>query len=677
MNSVWWGKESINGRPTGQTETPQLFSAGRLAIRHDVASRINGFVPEWTKVREGDAGFALLKLHAELAEPVIQRLNRLPEKTLIEFLRTANISVTPPRPARAMLAFKTSDAAPRSVFVPKGFQVLASSADSSGTPVVFETERGLHATPGSIQLSLVQEGSHSFEIDLSGSDLATARLPFGAQAKAGAALLLGLNTSILPQPSLSIGIQLSNALAPPQAYGGIETTDSLPRPVLRWEFFDGGSFETAEVINDETRSLQQSGVVELRSPKRWRPGTPAGVTAAQPLRWLRIRIAFGEFVNPPMIAFVRLNLVAASAVRTIRNEVLEFIPDANGRRMRLSQKPILNGSLKLTVAEGVIAASSRSTSSSNTPSEAVLWQQVDDLNAYGADDRVYVLDSVNGELEFGDGIHGAILPHGFRHVVAESYQISTGAAGAVDANQISGLISSVPFLASVTNPIPSSGGRNQENLEQAIQRGTQKIRARGRAVTTADFGLLAMQANGADVSRAHAVGGINARFNDAHVPGTVTVFLLGPPQAEGPPYPDQGTLEAVGRYLCDHVAPAGVEIVTASPRFHRLGVRASLVVSAGAESGRIVRQALAELDGFLDPIHGGELGAGWPFGGAVLQDAIVRRLLSQIDGLQAVSRLNLVVDGEMQPSCTDFLPLPNHLIWPDTHELWVVEEVRS
>jgi hypothetical protein len=209
--------------------------------------------------------------------------------------------------------------------------------------------------------------------------------------------------------------------------------------------------------------------------------------------------------------------------------------------------------------------------------------------------------------------------------------------------------------------------------------GPEKIRARNRAVTKADYELMALQVRGADVRRAYAVAGMHAGTDSAGVPGTVSVFLLGPPRPrdDGPPYPDQGSLDAVSRYLSENIAPAGVEVVAAAPRFCRIGVRALLGMSAGAYDGNVIRQTLLELDDYFSPFHGGEEGQGWPFGGTVFHDAIVRRLLGRIDNLVAVSSLNLVIDGETLPACENFSPEPNTLLWPDIHELQVLEDTTS
>jgi predicted phage baseplate assembly protein len=261
--------------------------------------------------------------------------------------------------------------------------------------------------------------------------------------------------------------------------------------------------------------------------------------------------------------------------------------------------------------------------------------------------------------------------------VAERYQVATGRAGAVAAEQINSLVSSAPFLVGVINPLAASGGRDESELSEALLLGPEQIRAQGRAVTIADYALFSLEVNGADVRRAYAVAGMHAGMNGATVPGVVSVFLVGPPRLEGPPYPDQGSLEAVSLFLTEKIAPAGVEVIAAAPQFHLIGVRAQLTIAARSDEGSVIRQCLAELDLYFDPIQGGEQGRGWPFGGTVVHNALVRRLLSRVDDLRAVSALNLVVDGQPLAACADFVPLPHHLLWADIHELVVRKESLS
>ena len=132
MSTAWWGRESLSRTPTGPLDTPQLAQPGRASVRAAVEGRIAAFTPEWRRRAPGDAGDALLSLHGELAEPLLERLNRMPDKAFREYLRAAGIAAVPARPARATLAFTVADAAPGSALIPTGFQVSAPAADGSG-----------------------------------------------------------------------------------------------------------------------------------------------------------------------------------------------------------------------------------------------------------------------------------------------------------------------------------------------------------------------------------------------------------------------------------------------------------------------------------------------------------------------------------------------------------------
>ena len=486
-------------------------------------------------------------------------------------------------------------------------------------------------------------------------------LPFGSRPQAGSALLIGLTGDAPIGPSLSIGIEpvALDGPPPPASSGGLLATADLPQAFLSWEYFDGGTFQPFEVIQDQTRGLQQTGIVELAAPDRWRAGTPDGVTSDAPLRWLRVRLVHGEFERAPRLSLLSLNVAHALAVRTIRDEVLQFVPGSQRRRMLLAQRPVLVDSLELVISSGGLDA------------QETIWQRVVDLDAAGPSDQVYEFDAATGEISFGDGVRGALVPPGFRNVVARRYQVGGGAAGAVDAEEISRLRQSVPFLTGVTNPRAASGGMDEESVEQAWRTGPERIRARNRAVTTADYALLALVAN---IQRAHAVSASHPLYPGASIPGVVTVFVVPPEGESQPPTPTSETLSNVAAYLTQFVAPAGVQVVATAARFHQVSVRARLVPRKKADVSAMVREALLAVDEFLHPLRGGETRQGWPFGGVLRYQALVRRLLAEVPGLAAVSSLNLQVDGMLRGVCQDFVPEANALLWGRGHQFTIEQD---
>ena len=87
----------------------------------------------------------------------------------------------------------------------------------------------------------------------------------------------------------------------------------------------------------------------------------------------------------------------------------------------------------------------------------------------------YTLDAVAGVVTFGDGVHGAEVPEGFRNVRAVSYRVGGGKAGAVQADAISTLLSSVAFVTKVTNPWPATGGADMRSALRLLSAGPRRF----------------------------------------------------------------------------------------------------------------------------------------------------------------------------------------------------------
>jgi predicted phage baseplate assembly protein len=673
MSAPWWGREARDAARTAGTGgngagAPTLAGADQAAIAGEVEQRIPSYTSDWTSRRPGDAGVALLGLFAVECEPVLRRVNRLPEKLLGELVGAAGVRPLPATAAETILAFTVNAAARRSVPVPEGAQATAAPASGTGDRVMFETVAALDAAPVEIAELRVDDAGINGELPL--PEDGRSILPFGRRARAGQAFWIGLDGDVAPGPSLSLGMFVAGAgdAPPPAAAGGVVPLPITPPPLLRWEVLDGPRFAPAEVEEDGTGSFLRSGVVRLRLPRTWAPARPLLLGDGDARRWLRVRIVFGEFETPPRLTGLVCNAVRAAAVRTIRGEVLEPLgtPSAEGRRtFRLSQTPVLRGTVELDVDEGLQTAGEPGVHR---------WHEVDDLSEAGAEDRVFVLDPASGELTFGDGVRGARVPQGFRNVVARAYRIGGGSAGAVDAGAVTTLVTSVPSLSGVTNPVRASGGIDAEPASALLARGPQEMRARGRAVTTADYEVLARRAPGADVARAHAVAGLHPAHPGRPVPGVVGVFVIPGRRGDGPPLPDEGTLQATARFLSEEVAPAGVDVVVAAPTFHRVRVEAYVIADRAADPAALARRIAEALDAYLDPLRGGDGGRGWPFGGPVRYTPLVQRVLSADPQVRAVPRLAFVFDGMRVLPCADRAIAPHALVWPEGHEVAVERE---
>ncbi|HEX6341184.1 putative baseplate assembly protein [Umezawaea sp.] len=674
---VWWdrgsdGRARIVPGPGPSGGQPELVDASREAVRAAVRDRIPGYTPDWTNPDRQDAGVALVRLFGTQVEPVLDRVNRLPEKVLAEHLRTAGVRRAPATAAVALLEFTVTPPDGSSVLVPAGFQTAANRPTGR---VVFETDQDLVATPATVGALAVQRGGAVEPVPLGPAGPGRAFEPFGRDPAPGNALWIGLTGTANPFPSLSLGFVVAAVPPTPVASGGLGPLPLPPAPLLRWDLLDGGRFVPAEVERDGTGGLRASGTVRLRVPRTWAPGTPPALRPGPPLRWLRLRIAHGAFTPPaPVLTGLRLNVVSATAARTVTNEPLEPIQDPTTparRRMRLSQVPILAGSLVIEVDDDLGTDLFGTTTGS-----ASRWREVAGLAGFGPDDRVFAVDHATGEVAFGDGVTGAAVPPGFRNVRAVRYRVGGGTAGAVPTGAVNSVVTALPFVTRVTNPFPASGGTDAEADADVVRRGAGELRARGRAVAPTDYGLLATRAPGASVARAHGVPGLHPDFAGTPIPGVVGVLVVPPRDdttGDAPPEPTAATLRAVADFLTREAAPAGITVVAAPVRYRRVAVEARVALDPDQERAGVLTRAADAVTTYLDPLRGGEDGAGWPFGAAVRHTPLVRRLLA-VDGVLAVSGLSLAVDGVRLPPCTDLTVPPTALVWPERPLLIPVEE---
>lgn len=628
---------------------PILIDQDARALADATLARRAGFTPEWSPVDGIDAGAALVAVFGEQAALIAQRINRLPEKGLIELFQTAGATARGPRPAEAIVQFTVAPAAPSSVLVPAEFQISANAADGTPGQVIFETLDQVHVTSAKLTALQGQVGASLLNMPLPAGG--SAILPFGPQADVGNALLIGLKGDAAPTTGLSLAFQLapSNDMPAPASAGGIALPPLPASPLLQWEILSDNGAEVAEIVKDETRGFRVGGIVELKLPGRWEPLT------IDKLRWLRVRLLQGRYAAAPRLTSLFINAVRVRATRTVRSEALQPIALSDPPRFALAQKPVWPGSLVLEIDEGV--------------GGITRWQEVIDLADYGPDERVFELNAEQGEVTFGTGLHGRAAPAGFRNVTAVKYQVSSGKAGRVAANAIRTLVQSAPFVTGVANPFAATGGADADDLATVVRLAPRQLVSRGRAVAAGDYSVQALGAAGADVRRAHAVAGRHPNFPGRFQPGVVGLTIVPAPTGSGPPLATEAELAAVARHLAEHVAVAGVEVVVGAPRFRRLQAEVAFLADPAFSVTELIRQIDAAINGYIDPLTGGD-GGGWPFEQPLGFHALQRRLLSTIAGLLAIPKLRLTLDGAEQSACADIPLGPDELFWPGQHNIY-------
>ena len=286
---------------------------------------------------------------------------------------------------------------------------------------------------------------------------------------------------------------------------------------------------------------------------------------------------------------------------------------------------------------------------------------------------MFTLDPATGILTFGDGVHGRAGPGRvpqrgrprLRHRGRDG-RPATGRRPGVGRAQH-------PRADRRHRAGDHHGFRRRDVRRRCCVAAGATVRSRLRAVAASDYATLGARAPPASsVARAHCLPAHDLRLGAATVPGTVTVVVV--PQLGGsprtPPMPTPELLAAVARPSRPADGrPRRHAWWPSRPAFREIAVTALLVGAAGADLALLESTTRDRIDAWLNPTVGGD-GTGWPFGGTVRWDALVRVLLGRrARPAGAVARLSFRVGGRRLPACTDVPLAPDELVWPGGHVL--------
>jgi hypothetical protein len=124
--------------------------------------------PEWTDLTPNNPGMVILEVFAHLTETMLYRLNRLPEKAYIAFLRLIGVRIHPPAAAGANLRFSRSRAIDRPTEIPRGTRVATSRQEGGGEPATFVTAQTTSIPAGETSVEVLAHHCELIEGELAG-----------------------------------------------------------------------------------------------------------------------------------------------------------------------------------------------------------------------------------------------------------------------------------------------------------------------------------------------------------------------------------------------------------------------------------------------------------------------------------------------------------------------------
>jgi hypothetical protein len=124
--------------------------------------------PEWTDLSPNNPGMVILELFAHLTETMLYRLNRLPEKAYIAFLRLIGVRIHPPAAAGVRLRFSRGRALERPTEIPRGTRVAANRQEGGGEPATFVTAQTTTIPAGETAVEILAHHCELIEGELAG-----------------------------------------------------------------------------------------------------------------------------------------------------------------------------------------------------------------------------------------------------------------------------------------------------------------------------------------------------------------------------------------------------------------------------------------------------------------------------------------------------------------------------
>ena len=435
-------------------------------------------------------------------------------------------------------------------------------------------------------------------------------------------------------------------------------------PSLRWEYFNGAAWVELSVL-DQTDRFNHSGTVDILTPADIAPLAKFDLLEIYWFRAMQVpsRSATNggkplrdDPITTPRLTAIFLNTVPAIQAITVDSEIVGSGNSLPGQAFRVVQTPVLARPQLLVLEpelpsaverdellqeEGPRAIEQRLNPSTGQTEIWIRWHQVSDFNGSAPHSRHYTLDHGTGEIVFGDGTHGLVVPLGANNIVA-NYRVGAGSAGNVAKGAVAQVKSAVSGVASVANPLVADGGADLENAEIVERRGPQALRHRGRAVTPTDFEWLAREATGTRLARVVCLPNVNQDLH--HEPGWMTLVIV-PQGTEHRPAPSEELIRQVQDSVSSR-AFAGLSgirgrVNVIGPGYIEVAVAAHVVLDDLRQASQVKQRVVSALDKFLHPLTGGPDGDGWVLGRDVFASEVFS-VIQAIRGVRYVRSLQLI-----------------------------------
>jgi hypothetical protein len=309
-------------------------------------------------------------------------------------------------------------------------------------------------------------------------------------------------------------------------------------------------------------------------------------------------------------------------------------------------------------------------SSENTGTGSVLDWTVTTSQPRSPSENIAVLDLDGGFIRFSDGRWARRPASSDQFSIQLDDSLGPGGNLRPGAGRWTLDDSARANAVTITAPFGAAGGSNVESIAETTARAARQLWSHerlvelatltgatslddihrdtllstiepARAVTLLDYERRAHGTPGVALARARAWADVDLDVRCADAPGTVSVVVV-PFLPVGRPEPTPELLVAVSRHLTA-AKTLGSRVRVNGPSYHPVSVRVVVETQADVDQDRVLTEVDAAVRLFLDPLAGGPLGRGWPFGRDVYRTEIMA-IAGSVAGVEMVAEVELGSD---------------------------------
>ena len=308
-----------------------------------------------------------------------------------------------------------------------------------------------------------------------------------------------MSGGVYQDDALYLGFNNRMEDGPVSIYFELEDQLNMNSMKCRFEYSTADGFKPLKVV-DNTKDFSRSGAVGFIPPADMHGTVLEGKTRY----WIRIRRNNVQDENEsslflPRIRKVLTNVVYVSNTVTEKEEDYYLNDTTPNQHFSLGRQNILDAEVwvneKRSIRKDEIERMQlehpedirvETDKLGGLSAVYVKWNETTGFDT-ASDPRSYMIDRMNGELIFSDGVK-AMKPR-ITDDVAFKVRVRTcdGSAGNVEAGAISETVGTELYIDRVTNPVRAYGGSDLETMSEAFRRGANLLSSRGRLVSDKDY----------------------------------------------------------------------------------------------------------------------------------------------------------------------------------------------